>query len=81
MAKKENFIGRIRDKTQDAYDAASDKVIYVKDKTAEKISENPWKSVAIAAAIGAIVGVATSELIRGMRMRRRGFFERVSYVF
>ncbi len=62
---------RYLDRAIDAYDDASEKVTDVKDKARSKIEEHPFSSVLTAAAIGAIAGVATAEIIRAIRRSKR----------
>ncbi len=57
------------DRAIDAYDEASEKITDAKDKTKETIQEHPFTSVIAAAAIGAIAGVATAEIVRAIRKR------------
>ena len=66
MAKERRFI----EKTRDVIGTAGEKITDVRDKTRETIEEYPFTSVIIAAAIGAVVGVATAETIRMIRRHR-----------
>jgi len=65
--KRDRFMQRARD----AYGSATEKIVEVKDKTKETIQEHPFTSVIVAAAIGAIAGVAAAETIRMIRRRNR----------
>jgi len=67
MAKDRRFIER----TRDALGNANERFNEAKDKTKETIEEHPFVSVIVAAAIGAVVGVATAETIRMIRRRNR----------
>jgi ElaB/YqjD/DUF883 family membrane-anchored ribosome-binding protein len=67
MPKEKRFIQR----TRDAWGNATEKLDEAKEKTRETIEEYPFTSVIIAAAIGAVVGVATAETIRMIRRRTR----------
>lgn len=67
MPKERRFIERARD----VYNTAGEKIIDAKDRTKETIEEHPFTSVIVAAAIGAVVGVATAEAIRMIRRRNR----------
>lgn len=62
---------RLFQRARDAYDSATEKITDAKDKTKETIQEHPFTSVIIAAAIGAIAGVAAAETIRMIRRRNR----------
>jgi ElaB/YqjD/DUF883 family membrane-anchored ribosome-binding protein len=81
MAKNRSFINNARERAQDAYDYAQDKVVRAKEKAEEKISENPWKSILIAAAVGAIVGVVTSELVHRHHENEKTFFRKFKDMF
>jgi len=67
MAKDRRFIDRARD----VYTNTGERLVDAKDRTKETIEEHPFASVMVAAAIGAVVGVATSEAIRMIRRRNR----------
>jgi len=67
MAKEKRFI----EKTRDAFGTAGERLVEARDKTRETIEEHPFTSIIIAAAIGAVVGVATAEAIRMIRGRNR----------
>jgi ElaB/YqjD/DUF883 family membrane-anchored ribosome-binding protein len=67
MAKEKRFI----EKTRDAFETAGERLVEARDKTRETIEEHPFTSIIIAAAIGAVVGVATAEAIRMIRGRNR----------
>ena len=67
----ERFVERIRENTRNAFDKVGEKMENAKEKTEGIIKENPITSVIIAAAVGAVVGVATSELIRKIRRKER----------
>ena len=61
---------RLLERARDAYDSAHEKIDEAKDKTKETIQEHPFTSVIVAAAVGAVAGVATAEFLRRMRRRR-----------
>ena len=67
MAKERRFIERARD----AYNTAGERLGEARDRSRETIEEHPFTSVMVAAAIGAVVGVATAETIRMIRRRNR----------
>ena len=67
MPNKKRFLDRARN----TYDSTTDNIIDVKDKTKETIQDHPFVSILAAAAIGAAVGVITSESIRMMRKRNK----------
>ena len=58
---------RMMDRARDVYDSSIEKITDARDKTRETIKENPFTSVIIAAAIGAIAGVVAAETIRMIR--------------
>jgi ElaB/YqjD/DUF883 family membrane-anchored ribosome-binding protein len=60
-----------RRKSQEFCEAAYEKIDEAREKTEEAIKEHPLASVAIAAGIGAVVGVAVSEGIRAVIRSRR----------
>lgn len=60
-----------RRKSQEFCERAHDKIEEVKDKTKEVVREHPLESIAVAAGVGAIVGVAVSEGIRALIRSRR----------
>ena len=69
---------RIIERARDVYDTAGERLSEAKerlgearDRTRETIEEHPFTSVIVAAAIGAVVGVATAEAIRMIRRRNR----------
>ena len=64
-------IKRYLDRAIDAYDGASEKITDVKDKAKSSIEEHPFTSVIAAAAIGAVAGVATAEIVRAIRRRNK----------
>lgn len=59
-----------RRKSQEFCEKAYDKIEEAKDKTKEVVREHPLESIAVAAVVGAVAGVAVSEGIRAV-MRRR----------
>ncbi len=59
MPRKNN----IKNTVKDAVDDARDKVDYARDKTEDFIKNNPLTSVAIAAAVGAIVALGVNALV------------------
>lgn len=61
-----NFYNRAKD----TYDSATERLTEAKDKTKETIQDHPFASIAVAALVGAIAGVLTSETIRMIRRRR-----------
>lgn len=63
MPDKRRFLERAKDN----YDEVTEKLSEVRDKTRERIEEKPFTSVIIAAAIGAVAGAATAEIIRMIR--------------
>lgn len=65
--KRDRFLQRARD----TYDSATEKMSDARDRAEETIQEHPFTSVIVAAAIGAIAGVATAEMIRAIRRNRR----------
>jgi len=67
MARDRRFIERAKD----VYTNAGERIGEAKDRSRETIEEHPFASVMIAAAVGALVGVATSETIRMIRRRNR----------
>jgi len=68
MPQKRNkrLFDRIKTNTGNVYESASDKVLETRDKAQDLVRENPFKSIIIAAAVGAVVGVITSEAIKRM---------------
>ncbi len=65
--KQDRFLRRARD----VYDSTAERLSDAKDKTKETIQEHPFTSVIVAAAIGAIAGVATAEIVRAIRRSRK----------
>lgn len=66
MARKDNFF----DKAKDAYGNAQERMTEIKENTIERIQDHPFASVAVAASVGAVVGIITFETIRMMKQRR-----------
>ncbi len=62
---------RILERTKEAWDDATEKIGEAKEKARDTIQEHPFTSVIVAAAIGAVAGVAAAEFLRRMRRRRR----------
>jgi ElaB/YqjD/DUF883 family membrane-anchored ribosome-binding protein len=62
---------RFFERAKDTYDSAAEKIIDARDKTKETIQEHPFTSVIVAAAVGAIAGVAAAETIRMIRRSGR----------
>lgn len=62
---------RFLERARDTYDTATERLSDAKDKTREKIEEHPFTSVIVAAAIGAVAGAATAEVIRMIRRSGR----------
>lgn len=62
---------RYFDRVRDTYDSVSEKLSDTKDKTKEMIQDHPFASVAIAAGIGAIVGILAVETVKMMNRNRR----------
>ncbi len=56
-------------RARDTWDSAEEKFEEARDRTKKTIKEYPFTSILIAAAVGAIVGVITSEIIRASRTR------------
>jgi ElaB/YqjD/DUF883 family membrane-anchored ribosome-binding protein len=62
---------RFMDRTRDTWDSATEKLGEARDKTRDTIKEHPFTSVIVAAAIGAAVGIVTTEIIRAVRRSNR----------
>jgi ElaB/YqjD/DUF883 family membrane-anchored ribosome-binding protein len=58
-----NWVEFLKEKAEAATDYAGDKAEKAKDYTQDFITENPWKSIAVAAAVGALVAVGINALI------------------
>jgi ElaB/YqjD/DUF883 family membrane-anchored ribosome-binding protein len=58
-------------KTQEFCESAQDKIEEAKQMAKVKIREHPLESVAVAAVIGAVAGVAVSEGIRAIIRSRK----------
>lgn len=52
----------LREKARDAYESGKEKTVAAKDKTEDFIKENPWKAIAIAAGVGALVALGVNAL-------------------
>lgn len=62
---------RFFERARDTYNSAAEKISDARDKTKETIQEHPFTSIIVAAAIGAIAGVAAAETIRMIRRSGR----------
>jgi len=58
-----NWAEFLKGKAEAATDYASDKLEDTKDYTQNLIKDNPWKSIAIASGIGALVALGVNALI------------------
>lgn len=67
--RNQSYAKPVIDKTREIWDASSQKVAEATENTRNVIRENPLKSILIAAAVGAVAGVITSEIIRRSRKR------------
>jgi ElaB/YqjD/DUF883 family membrane-anchored ribosome-binding protein len=69
MAQRRINLGReLRRQTRDRIDDVKERFSDVKEKAEDFVADNPWKSLAIAAAVGALVAVGVTA---GMRHERR----------
>ena len=57
------------ERARDTWDSAEEKFEEARDRGRKTIKEYPFTSILIAAAVGAIAGVITSEIIRATRTR------------
>ena len=71
--KTRNFLGRTAEKLEEGFDSAKEKIDDTKEKAEETIKDNPWASIAIAAAVGAIVALGVSALVK---RERKSFVDR-----
>lgn len=78
MPGNKKFIRRSRE----IIDSANERMIDARDKTREKIRDYPFAAVVIAAAVGAVVGVATSEIVRMIRKEEEeSFLKKLRRIF
>ena len=66
---EERFLDRAKARASDTWDTTKEKFEETTEKSRDVIRENPFTAVLIAAAVGAIAGAVTSEVIR--RSRRK----------
>ena len=73
---------RLIDRTKEVWDTAGDIIEEAREKSTETIQEHPLTSVIVAAAIGAVAGVATAEIIRGIRKKeKKSVLKRLKRIF
>ncbi len=77
--KKKNDAGGIRDKISSTFESAKEKVGDARERADEFVADNPMKSIAIAASVGAIVAIGVTALI--MHPRRKSFLDRLFDLF
>jgi len=65
------LVERVKGKTRDFAELAGEKIGTAKLKTGEYIEENPWKSVAVAAGIGAVIGAVVALGVNALVKRKQ----------
>ena len=80
MAKKQTrgITSKITDKVQESYGKAHDNLIDVKDKTENTIKNYPLTSIAIAAGIGAIIGLTAGLTISSRFHHKTSFWDKLT---
>ncbi|VVB77832.1 Uncharacterised protein [uncultured archaeon] len=72
----------LKEKAKDIWNSSEERLSDVKEKTEDVIKEHPYASIIIAAAVGAIAGAVTSEIINGMRRKKeRSVLEKIKGMF
>ena len=73
-AKRErNLAKRMTADIRESFDSAKDKIEEARDETEVLIKRNPWASIAVAAAVGAVVALGINAV---MREEKRSFARR-----
>ena len=61
--KEEGFVDRVKDRAGRTVGYVSERAVAAKEGTENYIAANPWKSIAIAAAVGAVVALGVNALL------------------
>jgi len=72
--KDRGVIRKVREKVGDFAELTGEKIGTAKLKTARYIEENPWKSITIAAGIGAVIGAFVALGFNALVKRRQPTF-------
>ncbi|MDD5193603.1 MAG: hypothetical protein PHF67_03380 [Candidatus Nanoarchaeia archaeon] len=82
MPEKEDRFRRLRNRAKKSYELAGEKIEQAAESSREVVREHPLTSIVVASAVGAIVGVGVSEMIRRARQRdRKSFVRRLRRMF